>query len=174
MTDRWVRLQLAVDAFDEERFDAYVRKCRAEGITLTTLAAVGDTPGHRRALYELNKECAADIPERGEFFPFDEYVERRFGTPSYDPRGIVIAQDGDTWIGMAATSRHDGFAFNEMTGVRAGYRGRGISVAMKTFGMGFVRLCGVPEVRTLHHPANVSAIAMNRAMGYVDATWTDL
>ncbi|MEV7236913.1 hypothetical protein AB0N06_24000 [Streptomyces sp. NPDC051020] len=58
-----------------------------------------------------------------------------------------------------------------MTGVRAGYRGRGISVAMKAFGLRFAELCGVAKVRTFHHPANANAIALNRTMGYVDAEW---
>ncbi|TQE32771.1 hypothetical protein Sipo8835_19760 [Streptomyces ipomoeae] len=93
--------------------------------------------------------------------------------PAYDPRGVVLAIDGDRWVGMAATSdrRRSGFVFNEMTGVRACHRGRGISLAMKTFGIGFAGMCGVSTVRTLHHPANVRAIAMNRTLGYVDADW---
>ena len=169
----WVKLQLDVDAFDLARFQPYVDRCRASGIRLTTLSELGDTPEHRRALYELNKECSADIPQRGEFFTYEEFHRRRFDAPGYDPRGVVLALDGDAWIGMAATSDHrvSGFVFNEMTGVRAPYRRRGISVAMKTYGIGFPGLCGVSTVRTFHHPLNVSAIAMNRAMGYVDATW---
>ncbi|MFE6780282.1 GNAT family N-acetyltransferase [Streptomyces sp. NPDC057702] len=169
MTDRWVRLELDVAGFDGARFASYVERCRAEGLRLVTLAELGDTPEHRRALYELNKECSADIPERGEFFSYEEFVVRRFDDPSYDPRGVVLALDGDVWAGLAATSRHSGFAMNEMTGVRAAYRGRGLSLAMKTYGMAFVREWGVPTVRTIHHPANASAIAMNRTMGFVDA-----
>ncbi|QKW50531.1 GNAT family N-acetyltransferase [Streptomyces buecherae] len=169
MTDHWVRLELDVAAFDEERCAPYVRTCQAAGLRLTTLAELGDTPEHRRALYELNKECSADIPERGEFFSYEEFVRRRFDDPSYDPRGVVLALDGEAWVGMAATSRHSTFAMNEMTGVRAAYRGRGVSLAMKTYGMAFVRECGLPTVRTIHHPANASAIAMNRRMGFVDA-----
>ncbi|MFD8691084.1 GNAT family N-acetyltransferase [Streptomyces sp. NPDC059651] len=168
MANQWVRLELDLSAFDTDRFERYVTTCRDEGIRLTTLAELGDTPEHRRALYELNKECSADIPERGEFFSYEEFCARRFDVPSYDPRGVVIARDGDDWIGMAATSRHEHFLFNEMTGVRASYRGRGISIAMKTYGMGFARLCGIRRVRTFHHPANDSAIGMNRAMGYAD------
>ncbi|PIM69152.1 hypothetical protein CTU88_28780 [Streptomyces sp. JV178] len=74
---------------------------------------------------------------------------------------------------MAATSdrRASGFVFNEMTGVRAGHRGRGLSVAMKTFGIGFAGMCGVSLVRTVHHPDNTRAIAMNRTLGFVDADW---
>ncbi|MFF8617618.1 GNAT family N-acetyltransferase [Streptomyces sp. NPDC015350] len=169
MADHWVKLELDINSFDPTHFEKYVTRCRAEGIRLATLDELGDTPEHRRALYELNKECSADIPERGEFHSFEKYVELRFEAASYDPRGVVIAMDGDTWIGMAATSSHGDFVFNEMTGVRAGYRGRGISIAMKTFGMGFARQSGAGRVRTFHHPANTNAIAMNRRMGFVDS-----
>ncbi|WAX79809.1 hypothetical protein [Streptomyces sp. KMM 9044] len=79
----------------------------------------------------------------------------------------MIALDGDEWIGMTATSVQEGFLLNEMTGVRAGCRGRGISVAVKTFGMAFVREHGASTVRTFHHPAhaNANAIAVNREDG---------
>ncbi|WP_078941122.1 GNAT family N-acetyltransferase [Streptomyces cellulosae] len=165
----WVKLELDVAEFNQNHFERYVTKCQSQGLRFTTLADLGDTPEHRRALYELNKECAADIPERGEFYSFDEYVEQRFEVASYDPRGVVIALDGEAWVGMAATSRHEDFMFNEMTGVRASYRGQGVSIAMKTFGVTFAQQCGASTVRTFHHPANASAIAMNRKMGYVDA-----
>ncbi|MFI6080379.1 GNAT family N-acetyltransferase [Streptomyces sp. NPDC051217] len=173
MAAHWIKLELDVRTFDAARFVKYVERCRAAGIRLTTLAELGDTPPHRRELYALNKECAADIPDRGEFYTFDEYIELRVDVPSFDPRGVVIALDGDTWCALAATSdrRSDGFVFNEMTGVRAGYRGRGVSLAMKTFGIGFAHLCGVDKIRTIHHPANTTAIEMNRRLGYVDAQW---
>ncbi|MBL1108586.1 GNAT family N-acetyltransferase [Streptomyces sp. 5-8] len=173
MTDQWVRLELDVAAFDAPRFEQYLTRCQAAGIRLTTLAELGDTPEHRRALYELNKECSADIPERGEFYSYEEYAERRFASAGYDPRGVVVALDGDVWIGMAATSVHEDFVFNEMTGVRAAYRGRGIAIAMKTWGLRFAREYGAPRVRTFHHPANANAIAMNRRMGFVDAGTLD-
>ncbi|POX60393.1 GNAT family N-acetyltransferase [Streptomyces sp. Ru62] len=169
MADQWVRLELDVASFDEHHFEKYVTRCRADGIRLATLAELGDTPEHRRALYELNKECSADIPERGAFYSYEEYAERRFSVASYDPRGVVVALDGDIWVGMAATSAHGDFVFNEMTGVRASHRGRGISIAMKTFGMGFVRECGASKVRTFHHPLNESAISMNQKMGFTEA-----
>ncbi|ONK09779.1 GNAT family N-acetyltransferase [Streptomyces sp. MP131-18] len=171
MADHWVRLELDVSTFDAASFAPCVARCRAAGIQLTTLAELGDTPRHRRLLYELNRECSADIPERGAFFTYPEYVERRFEVPSYDPRGVVLALDGDTWCGLAALSDHRtaGFVFSEMTGVRAAYRGRGIALAMKTAGTDFATLCGVDRIRTFHHPANAAAIGMNRRLGYVDA-----
>ena len=173
MTPHWVKLELDARTFDPERFRGYAERCQAAGIRLATLADLGDTTVHRRALYELNKECSADIPGRGAFYTFDEYVERRIDVPSFDPRGVVIALDDGVWCGMAATSDHRsaGYVFNEMTGVRAAYRRRGISVAMKTAGIGFGAHCGVDRIRTVHHPANTAVIEMNRRLGFVDAEW---
>ncbi|MFD3806402.1 GNAT family N-acetyltransferase [Streptomyces sp. NPDC058619] len=171
----WVRLELDADAFAPGRFAAYGERARAGGVSFTTLDELGDGPDERRRLFELNRECSADIPGRGPFYAYEEYARLRFDAPSYDPRGVVLARDGDVWIGMSATSDHrsSGCVFNEMTGVRAAYRGRGVSIAMKVLGVGFAGLCGVGRVRTVHHPANVRAIAMNRTLGYVDAEWDD-
>ncbi|MCM1970635.1 MULTISPECIES: hypothetical protein [unclassified Streptomyces] len=116
MSVPWVRLELTVRTFDSARFTPYVDRCRAEGFSFTTLARLGDAEDARRRLYELNKECSADIPERGA-------------------------------------------------------RGRGISLAMKTLGIAFADHHAAPVIRTMHHPANTSAIAMNRTLGYVDADW---
>lgn len=169
----WVKLELDLAAFDPDRFQQYVDRVRASGVSLSTMAGLGDGPAERRALYELNRECSADIPGRGEFHTFEAYTRLRLEVPSYDPRGVVIARDGGEWIGMAATSDHrtSGFVFNEMTGVRAAWRGRGVSLAMKTLGTGFAGLCGVSRIRTVHHRANAAVIAMNRKLGYVDAGW---
>ena len=94
MTADLVRLQLDVTDFDLARFQPYVDECRTSGIRLTTLSELGDTPEHRRALYDLNKECSADIPERGAFFTYDEYHRLRFEVP--------VREDGDVnarvWI----------------------------------------------------------------------------
>ncbi|MER5421047.1 GNAT family N-acetyltransferase [Streptosporangium roseum] len=165
----WVRLKLDLDAFDDARFEPYLRSCRRAGVEFTTMAAAGDTAEHRRALYELNRTCSADIPGRGEFYTFDEYLAQRIEIPTYDPRGVVLAQDGGSWVGMAATSiRPEGHAFSEMTGVLAGHRGKGISLAMKLLAVGYARSAGVRWLRTLHHPGNASAIGMNRRLGFVD------
>jgi GNAT superfamily N-acetyltransferase len=165
----WVRLKLDLDAFDDARFEPYLRSCRQAGIELTTMAALGDTAEHRHALYELNKTCSADIPERGKFYTFDEYLAQRIETPSYDPQGVVLALYDGSWIGMAAASlRPGGDAFSEMTGVLASHRGRGISLAMKLLTIGYARSHGVRWLRTLHHPGNASAIGMNRRLGFVD------
>lgn len=130
----------------------------------------GDTAECRRALYKLNKTCSADIPERGEFYTFDEYVADRINTSSYDPRGVILAVSRGVWVGMATTSlRHaEGYAFSEMTGALPSHRGRGISLAIKVLAVRFARSCGMRWLRRFHHPRNTAAIGMNRRLGFVD------
>ena len=53
-----------------------------------------------------------------------------------------------------------------MTGVLAGYRGRGVSIAMKLLAIEFARRRGVRWLRAFHHPGNTRAIAMNRRLGF--------
>ncbi|WP_329042541.1 GNAT family N-acetyltransferase [Streptomyces sp. NBC_00178] len=171
MGETWVGLELDVRHIDVDRWAPYTDRCRSAGLMLTTYAELGDTPSNRRRLYELNRDCAADIPGRGLFYTYEEYVRERVDVPSFDPRGVVLAVAGDgAWAGMAATSdrRASGWVFNEMTGMRREYRRAGVAVAMKVHGIGFAEVCGVHRVRTLHHAANTRAIAMNRMLGYVD------
>jgi len=166
----WVRLQLDLAAFDDDQFARYLRKCQQSGIEFTTLGDLGDTRENRRALYQFNKACSADIPERGEFYTFEEYLTDRIETPAYDPLGVVLALSNGMWVGMATTSLHpvQGYAFSEMTGVLASHRGRDLSLAMKLLAIRFARSRGLRWLRTFHHPGNASAIGMNRRLGFID------
>lgn len=170
MDPQWVRLTLDLGNFDAGAFDEVLERCSAEGIDLTTMADLGDHDANRRRLYELNRACSADIPERGEFYTYEEYLERRIER-DYEPDTTVIALDHGVWVGMSAASDHrdEGFFFNEMTGVVRSHRGRGIALAMKLTVIRLVRDLGVREMRTFHHPSNVAPIALNRRLGYVDA-----
>lgn len=166
----WVWLELDVETLDETEFEPLLERALASGIGFTTLAELGDTAEHLRMLYELNKTCSADIPDRGDFYSYDEYVAQRIDVASFAPAGVVLAVVGDVWVGMSATSLHPakGYAFSEMTGVLAAYRGRGLSLALKVLAVRFVRASGYRRLVTFHHPRNDSAIAMNRRLGFVD------
>ena len=170
MAVTFVCLELDVTAFDPSPFESARHRCLAGGITVTTMATLGDTDEARRALYALNKVCSADIPERGTFYSWDEYVAKRLSPPRYSPHGVLLALDGDRWVGLATTSLRPltGDAFSDMTGVVAEHRGRGIALTMKLGAIDYVRAQGVRWLRTHHHPDNTAAIALNRSLGYTD------
>ena len=171
MNGSWVRLRLDVEHFDPDAFTPAVDRCHRDGIDFTSIAALGDVESNRRRLYELNRECSSDIPGRGEFYTYDEYVADRIAVPGYDPDAVILALDGPEWVGMAAASDHrdQGYFFNEMTGVVRSHRGRGIALAMKVLVIAHVAGLGVPAIHTVHHAANAAPIALNRKLGYVDA-----
>ena len=171
----WVRLELDVEKFDDAEFEPYLQRAKTSGTRLTTMAELGDTTEHRRALYDLNKTCSADIPDRGTFYTYDEYVAQRIDVPTFSPSGVVLATRDDALIGMSTTSMHPdkGYAFSEMTGVLAPHRGQGLSLALKLLAIRFVRSSGYERLVTFHHPRNTSAIAMNRRLGFVDLAVED-
>ncbi|WP_103351540.1 GNAT family N-acetyltransferase [Amycolatopsis sp. CA-128772] len=164
MTD-WVWLELDVDAFDDREFEPYLRR---SGVEFVSLAELGDTAEHRRSLYELNRACAADIPGRGPFYSYADYVAQRIEVPSFTPDGVFFALRGGDWIGMSATSLRAGYAFSEMTGVLAAHRGQGLSLALKLLAVRFARDAGHRRLIACHHAANTPAIMMNRRLGFVD------
>ncbi|MDJ1137858.1 GNAT family N-acetyltransferase [Streptomyces iconiensis] len=167
MSVDWVRLTLDLNAFDETPFEPRLRKCREAGITFTTMSELGDTAENRRALYELNKTCAADIPERGEFYTYDAYVAERIETPTYNPCCVTLALEGPTWVGMSTASLHPDHAFNEMTGVLPTHRAQGLALSLKLLTLTHTRTHDVPTVTTFHHPANTAMITLNRQLGHV-------
>lgn len=165
-----VGLKLELATFDPAPFAPYLLQCREEGLPFTSMAVVGDTSENQRALYELNKTCSADIPERGPFYTFDEYLARRLDPEIYDPRGVIFVVDEGAWVGFSSTSIRsaEDTAVSMMTGIVRTHRGRGISLALKVLAIAFARSSGVRWLRASHHPANTAAIAMNRRLGFVD------
>jgi hypothetical protein len=69
-------------------------------------AALGDAPEQRRKLYNLNKACSADIPDRGPFYTYEEYVTQRIDVAAFNPKGVIVGNQGDGWIAISATFLH--------------------------------------------------------------------
>ena len=142
------------------------------GVELTSLETWGDTLGHRRSIYELNKTCSADIPDRGTFFGFEEHQSLRFDAEVARPDGMVLAfnpHDSHHLTGLCqVTCPPDRErAFIEMTCVLAAYRRRGIANSMKRQALAVAAGWGCSTVRTLHHAQHAATVA-NRALGLTE------
>ncbi len=175
MASEIVKLKLELEGFDERPFLTSLSRAAARGIDFTTMCELGDTEQSRRRLYELNKQCSADIPERGEFFTYEEFCRFRYGK-HYDPVGAIIARKTSKWIGLCVVSNwsHKGFVFSEMTGVLRDYRQIGIASAMKVLVIRFARSVGAKCIYSTHGSNNPKAIAMNRRLGFVETSWDRL
>jgi GNAT superfamily N-acetyltransferase len=137
-------------------------------VSITSLDVWGDSAEHRRAVYELNRTCSADIPDRGGFFGFEEWERLRLRSPGTRLDGVVLALEGSALIGLCQLTAPAGrsWAFIEMTGVLRAYRRRGVAAAMKARAFAVVRGWGCTEVRTSQHPVNLPMISANVALGF--------
>ena len=157
----WVRLTLDLGTARDPA-------THVPGIAVSSLLAWGDSAEHRRAVFELNRTCSADIPGRGEFFAYEEWEQLRLEGPGARLDGVVLAFHGDLPVGLCQLTAPPGrsWAFVEMTGVLRVHRRRGVAAAMKARAFDAARGWGCTEIRTSHHPANVPAISANRALGF--------
>ncbi len=101
---QWVKLELDLGGFNPGPFLAPL----PAGVRVMTLPELGDGQRRRPEIYELNKECAADIPERGDFFSWAEYQRVRFDDPRFRPDGQLLAVTGDELVGLCQVSQRPG------------------------------------------------------------------
>lgn len=141
---------------------------QSEGIEFRTLKELEDTEANRRRVYELNKTAAKDIPGRGPFFSYDQYISRRFEGDGYDPAGVIVALDGTRWIGFTQITGTGASMFLQMTGLGLEYRGRKIGQVLRGFAIQFANCRGATEVRTVIDSENHAVLALNRRMGFVE------
>jgi len=99
----WVRLELDLRNYTAPSINP---ELVTFGLRVTTLTELGDTEQARYRLFELNRECSADIPGRGPFHTWEEYRRVRHEVPWFDPGAVSLAVDGDHWVGMAGFTAH--------------------------------------------------------------------
>jgi GNAT superfamily N-acetyltransferase len=163
-----VNLELDLKTWDDARFVSALHTATANGIEFRTFADYGDTLANRQRLYDLNKALSATIPraEPQVFVDFATYVETRLLPATSPHSGIYLALDGDQWIGMQQISLHDGYAFNEMTGVLPDYRGYGVAQALKILTAQFAKRHQQSFIRTFNDVSNAPMIAVNEKLGF--------
>lgn len=87
--------------------------------------------------------------------------------PNWNPAGVILAVDGDRWVGMSHVTRLDsGAMYNSFTGVIREHRGRGLALPLKTVALKWARWTGAAVIRTHNHSVNQPMLAINRKLGY--------
>jgi GNAT superfamily N-acetyltransferase len=152
-------------AFDSERWDPLLERVRARGVRILTYAEVADTRENRRRIYELDTELQADIPlvetEPMEPEPFESW-EADFAKKDFS--AVFLAERDGDWIGMVTGLNWP------FTGVRRGFRGRGIATALKVYAIRLARERGLEKIETENCSANAPMLAVNRKLGFVFGT----
>jgi GNAT superfamily N-acetyltransferase len=168
---RW-RLVLDVGAFDAARFAGAAARVRAQGITLTTLAAerARDPEAVARA-YALRAACWGDVPDADPMPAVDIAAYRRQAVdgPGALPEAYFLAADGGRYVGESSLEwrperpvpLHQFF-----TGVLPAYRGRGIALALKLQAVRYAREHGQAALTTGVHARNAPMRRLNAALGF--------
>lgn len=167
--DRMI-LRLRVADFDVDTWQRSLDDCARSGIRFHSLAELGDNETNRRRLHELNKELSANIPgDVGTFDSFEQHRAERLEVDAFNPSGVFLVLDGNSWVGVAMVSqRKPDLAFNEMTGVLRAHRRRGIVTNRKVLSFRFAQSLSVTFLDTSNAAESGGVIAMNRSLGYVD------
>ena len=161
---------LDLAAFDETPLIPALDAVRATGLRFLTMAETGDTIEARRALWELERTVARDIPGGSEssIRPFETFLERICDAPGYRPELQFIAADGGAWIGLALAEviPETNSMYNTVTGVLPAWRGHGVAQALKLLVIRAARQRGVAYLRTHNDSENAPMLAVNRKLGY--------
>jgi GNAT superfamily N-acetyltransferase len=165
--DREVPVMLDLTTFDRAKFTSPA----PTGIRFLSYADAGDTQESRHKLYALMTRLDRDIPTNDvmpESPVFEQWV-KDLDTPEWDSNALLLAADGDEWIGLSQLGFQEqtniGWTF--LTGVLPEYRGRGIAYALKlrAIDAAIARRC--PLITTENHEDNAPMRAINRKLGFV-------
>ncbi len=162
---------LDLPGFDLNRFAGVVEQVKAGGIRFFTYA---DQPGEetQHDVYELYKVTDLDTPgyaglDPAKYPPFSEWHAGIFGNEKTLHDGVIIAADGDRFVGLVVLQREEGGGlYNEYAGVLREYRGRQIGLALKLLSVEVARRRGAPYMRTKNNAKNAPMLSINEKMGY--------
>jgi GNAT superfamily N-acetyltransferase len=140
------------------------------GISITSLA---DRPELADRLYDVAVEALPDIPGDGRMDPGtpDEFRVRDIDRPVLPPWGCAVAIDeasGEAvgYSNLLLVAGTPGLAWNAMTAVRRGWRGRGVAGALKRAAIGAAVTNGLHAIETANDIDNAPMRAVNRRLGY--------
>lgn len=170
--DREWRSTLDLAAFDPAEWEARIRSVEEAGVRIISVTELMATRSNWKTdLHRLFVEVEGDVPT-----PFDireialtDFESFALGR-NFLPDGFLVAMAGDAIVGLTEPQPVDDeptAIAQEMTGVRADYRGRGIATALKAAAATWAKEQGYTSIRTYNAQSNAPMLAVNTRMGFV-------
>ncbi len=163
-------LRLNVKSFDSARISSGKVHDKRQKITVSTLSELMlDVPDWKHRCWDLDWEIVQDIPspDAPARSTFESYA-LHFDNSDFTPQSWFIALQGDEWVGMSIIdtnpSTPDVF-YTSVTGVRRGFRRRGIAMALKLHGIEHVRALGGQFIET-DNDENSPMLNLNLTLGF--------
>ncbi len=156
-----------------ERLESATRRVSAQGLTIVTLAQERERRGARfeQDVYDFEQRVYLDEPgyDPEGSLQFDQFVAVELGPNAAVDAGSFLALDGTRMVGISRLrrdSRGEGILHVGFTGVEAGYRGRGIALALKLLTVDFARREGFAAIRTENDSSNAPMLHINLSLGW--------
>ena len=154
-----------------ERFQNDVDRVVSSGIDITSVASyAAEHRNWKRELHQIYTDVERDVPVP---FPTQEMGFEDFETLSLGRRfvgeGFFVAVDGDELVGLTEPQPVDDVPEaieQNLTGVRADYRDRGIASALKSQAAIWAAQAGYTSIRTQTAQSNVAMLAVNERLGF--------
>jgi len=162
------RLDLAT--FDSAPFADAIQQVTAHGIVIKTWRELEHDPNRNRKLHALVTEVDKDVPTPDEITPvdFDTFVRASIEHPNVLPDGLLIALDGDEYVGMSQLwgSQAAHTLENGLTGVLRSHRRKGIALALKIRNAIWAQQQGYPMIKTFNDSTNRPMLSINEMLGF--------
>ncbi len=162
---------LEVGRCDLDTMRRTVERMAAHGVRVVSVADLAKERSEwRRDLHQLYAEVDGDVPTR---FPtaqigFEDFEALSLGRRML-PDGFLVAIAGDELVGLTEPQSVDGspeVIEQDLTGVRSGYRGRGIAKAIKAASVLWAAESGYTTIRTQNAQSNSAMLAVNDWLGF--------
>lgn len=170
--DREWRSTLDLTTFDPGRWSEAVERVVASGIRIVSIAELRETvPDWVERLHRLYRSAEEDVPTPlpVRSVPVEEFERLNLGRRLI-AEGFLVALDGEEFVGLTEPQRvedRDDVISQDLTGVAAPARGKGIATALKVTAAAWAKQSGYTSIRTYNNQGNAPMLAVNDKLGFV-------
>lgn len=162
---------LDVASCDLSQFQREVARANDAGVVITTLGGeMARDPACLPAVHALDMELGADVPNPEPFTPVELPVWRSHtvDAPWFLRDAYFLAVVDGQYVGVSTLWKPQtgDWLQQGLTGVRRGYRGRGIATALKVRTVEYARAHQIRQIKTENEIHNAVMIAINDRFGF--------